>query len=132
MERAGKSFAKLKASETISPGELAVAAWPAAVGKTIARHSTAVALVRDKLVVEVEDPTWQRPLFQLQGQILNRLSEFLGFGVVGDLEVRIARQRRPPQRETQRPAAKPADDSDLIADPALRLIYRRSRGKATA
>lgn len=99
---------------------------------TIARHSTAVALVRDKLVVEVEDATWQKPLFQLQGQILKRMAEFLGQGPVADLEIRIAKQRRPPQRATQLIPAHSGDDADGIEDSALRMVYRQARKKATA
>lgn len=132
MERAGKSFAKLKASKSISTEELACAAWPVAVGKAIARHSVAITLVRDKLVVEVEDSTWQKPLFQLRGQILARLSEFLGQGLIGDLEVRIAKQRRPPQRATQLQPPVKADDADGIQDSVMRLVYRQARKKATA
>ncbi|MGI8742028.1 MAG: DUF721 domain-containing protein, partial [Bryobacteraceae bacterium] len=132
MERAGQSFAKLKASKSISAEELACAAWPVAVGNTIARHSTAVALVRDKLVVEVEDVTWQKPLFQLQGQILRRMSEFLGQGLIADLEVRIAKQRRPPQRAMQLTTGNTGDDADEIGDSVMRMVYRQARKKATA
>src|SRR6266853_296344 len=55
MERAGKSLAKLKLSGRIADEDLARAAWPAAVGKRLATHATATALVRGRLVVEVED-----------------------------------------------------------------------------
>ena len=134
MERAGKTLARLKMSKTISAQELACIAWPEAVGATIARYSTAIALVRNKLVVEVEDATWQQPLFQLEAQILKRIAEVLGPGVVGDLEIRIARPRRPPQRATQLAAQAPPsmDEADRIQDPGMRLVYKQSRKKATA
>src|SRR5205823_4435810 len=124
MERAAKSLAKLKLSGQISIEEVACAAWPVAVGKTIARHTTAVMLVRDKLVIEVEDAIWQKQLFYLQIHILRRLHEVLGPALIGDLEFRVARQRRPPQRETRFPES--ADESDRIEDPVLRIIYRQA------
>ena len=136
MERAGKTLARLKLSKSISAQELACVAWPEAVGATIARYSNPIALVRKKLVIEVEDATWQQPLFQLEAQILKRIAEVLGAGVVDDLEIRIARPRRPPQRATQltptalSPAA--VDDADRIRDPVLCMVYKQSRKKATA
>ena len=134
MERAGKTLARLKMSKTISAQELACIAWPEAVGATIARYSTAIALVRNKLVVEVEDSSWQQPLFQLEAQILKRIAEVVGPGVVGDLEIRIARTRRPPQRATRLAPETPAlkDDADRIQDPGMRLVYKQSRRRATA
>ncbi len=136
MERAGKTLARLKLSKSISAQELACVAWPEAVGATIARYSTPIGLVRKKLVIEVEDATWQQPLFQLEAQILKRIAEVLGAGLVDDLEIRIARPRRPPQRATQlTPNAVPAavpDDADHIRDPVLRIVYKQSRKKATA
>ena len=118
-------------SKSLSSDELAVAAWPVAVGETIARRTTAVALVRGKLIVEVEDSTWQRPLFQLQSQILKSIGDLLGQGVVSDLEVRISGQRRPPQRAKQL-APETNDEADRIQDSVLRTIYRQARKKATA
>ena len=91
--------------------------------------------MRNKLVVEVEDATWQQPLFQLEAQILKRIAEVVGPGLVGDLEIRIARPRRPPQRAAQltRTAAPASmDDADRIQDPGLRLVYKQSRKRATA
>jgi predicted nucleic acid-binding Zn ribbon protein len=130
MERAARTLAKMKSSGQISAEELACAAWPVAVGKTIARHSAAVSLVRDKLVIEVEDAIWQKQLFHLQIHILRRVHELLGPGLIADLEFRIAKQRRPPQRETRLPES--ADESDRIEDPVLRIVYRQARKRATA
>lgn len=130
MERAATSLARMKSSGQISAQELACAAWPVAVGKTIARHSTAISLVREKLIVEVEDAVWQKQLFHLQIQILHRVSALLGPGFVSDVEFRMARQRRPPQRETRIPES--LDDSDGIEDPVLRIVYKQARKRATA
>ena len=93
MERAGKALAKLKFSDAISPDQLAFAAWPAAVGKRIAVHACPKALVRGSLVIETDDAIWQKQLFHLRFDILAKLTEVLGGGVVTDLEFRIARSR---------------------------------------
>ena len=55
MERAGQILAKIKNSDTISPEDLARAAWRATVGKRIAAKASPKALVRGSLIVEVED-----------------------------------------------------------------------------
>jgi len=118
--------------DTITPDEIAMAAWPVAVGKTIAAHARAVKLVRTRLVVEVEDLVWQRQLFALTGQILAALAKHLGRGSVEDLHVRVVPRRREPQRAAAADPGKAYDEADAIADPVLRGIYRASRAKAGA
>ena len=49
-----------------------------------------------------------------------------------DLEFRIVPLRRDPQRAVVAAPAVFADESDAIADPVLRGIYRASRNKALA
>jgi hypothetical protein len=134
MERAGKSLAKLKFSDAISPDQLAFAAWPAAVGKRIAVHACPQALVRGTLVVEAEDGIWQKQLFHLRFDILAKLSEVLGSGVVTDLEFRVARgndvPRRPPQSAQSHSDSLAPDEADSIQDPVMRIVYRQARGRA--
>jgi predicted nucleic acid-binding Zn ribbon protein len=132
MERAGRSLAKLKLSGNISAEELACAAWPAAVGKRIAVHASAVALVRGNLVVGCEDGVWQKQLFYLKSHILRKIHEVLGDTTVTDVEFRIATPRRPPQVASSRVAQPPdsEDESNSIVDAGLRIIYRQSRKKA--
>ena len=130
MERAGKALSKLKFSEKISGEELACAAWSVAAGKTVAAHTTAATLVRDRLVIEVEDATWQRQLFQLQGQILRRLNQIVGDELVRDLEFRIVPPRRPPRKATQPQGS--ADEADQIGDFVMRMVYKNARKKASA
>ena len=133
MERASKLIRGLRLpGDTISPEELACAAWPAAVGKKIAAHTRATRLVRDRLVVEVEDQTWQRQLFTLSGFILRNLEKHLGSGLVGDLEFRMVPLRREPQRAVQPMPGLFADEANSIEDPVLRSIYRASRKRALA
>jgi predicted nucleic acid-binding Zn ribbon protein len=131
MERAGRLIRKLKLpAETASTEDLVLAAWPMAVGKRIASHTRPVALVRERLVVEVEDAIWQRQLWALRGQILDKLFEVLGPGAAGTIEFRVAVARRMPQREER--VRIPADESSQIQDPILRKLYQIDRKKATA
>jgi hypothetical protein len=102
------------------------------VGKTIAGHTRAARMVRTRLVVEVEDAIWQRQLFTLTPQILAKLEQSLGRGVVEQVEFRIVPRRREPQRAAAAMPALIADDATEIADPVLRSIYRASRNRALA
>ena len=129
MERAGRSLAKLKLSGTISADELAISAWPAAVGKRIASHTRAVALVRGNLVVEVEDAVWQKQLFYLRSHMIRKMREILGDTIVSEVEFRIAVKRRPPGVAMQVAPAS-TDDADGIEDPILRILYKQARKKA--
>jgi hypothetical protein len=132
MERVAKSLARLKLSDAISTEDLARAAWPAAVGKRIASHALAKSLVRDSLIVEVEDAIWRKNLFQLRFQILGKLSEILGSGVVQDVEFRVPTTRRPPQPARRLNESAAADEADGIDDPGMRIVYKQARKKASA
>jgi hypothetical protein len=133
MERASKLIRGLKLpGDTISAEELACAAWPEAVGKKVAAHTRAAKLVRTRLVVEVEDPVWQRQLFALTGYILRNLEKGLGAGLVDELEFRIVPRRREPQRAAQAVPELFADEAGGIEDPVMRSIYRAARKRAQA
>jgi Dna[CI] antecedent, DciA len=131
MERAGKILAKIKNSDTISPEELARAAWAATVGKRIAAKATPKALVRGSLIVEVEDAVWQKQLFHLRHDILAKLTSVIGGTVVTGLEFRIATPRRPPQTAQSHSETTSPDEADRIEDPVLRIIYRQARQRAS-
>ena len=104
MERAAHLIQRNKLSKKVfSEEDLTRAVWPAAVGKAIAAHTSRLTLVRDTLVVEVEDAIWQKQLFTLRGQILDRLHRVTGSTtLVQDVEFRIALKRREPQRAETR------------------------------
>ena len=132
MERASKLIRGLGLpSDTISPEQIACAAWASAVGKKIASHTRAAKLVRTRLVVEVEDKIWQRQLFALTSHIVRNLDKSLGPGMIEDIEFRILPRRREPQR-ADLPMPALFDEADGIVDPVLRGIYRASRTKALA
>jgi hypothetical protein len=133
MERASKFIRDLRLpGGAISPEELACAAWPEAVGKKIAGHTRAVKLVRNCLVVEVEDAVWQRQLFTLSPLILRALSKILGAGLVEETYFKIVPRRREPQRALQGAPALFNDEADRIEDPVMRGIYRAARKRETA
>ena len=129
MERAGKALAKLKLSAAISAEQLAFAAWPAAVGERIAARAWPKALVRGSLWLEAEDAMWQQQLFHLRFDILAKLSELLGSGIVTDLEFRVASAtpRRPPQSARSHSETLSPDDADCIKDPVMRIVYKQAR-----
>jgi predicted nucleic acid-binding Zn ribbon protein len=122
MERAGRLIGKMNLPPKLADAESrARAAWPAAAGKKIARHTLAVALVRDKLVVEVGDAVWQKQLNTLRHFLLRNLARELGEPLVVEIDFRPMLKRREPQRaEVARPA-------DAIHDPVLALLYERKR-----
>jgi hypothetical protein len=131
MERAARLIAKLKLPPgAVSPQDLAVAAWTSAVGQRIAARTRPLALVSDRLVVEVEDQVWQRQLFVLKAQVVRRLEEVLGQSLVRDVEFRLAVRRREPRRVEKPPST--ADEADRIEDPVLRSIYKQQRKRRSA
>jgi hypothetical protein len=133
MERASKLIRGLRLpGDTLSGEELACAVWPQAVGKKVAPHARAARLVRTRLIVEVEDVTWQRQLNSLSRHILWNLERILGQGLVDALEFRVVPRRIEPQRAVESAPALFADDADAIADPVMRTIYRAARNKALA
>src|SRR3954452_9477511 len=135
MERAARLFKNRSVSrEIMSEEDVFRAAWPLAVGKAIARHTSHVRLVREKLVVEVEDAIWQRQLHTLSSQILNRLRKFTGSALVSELEFRIGIPRRTVQRAESTdhlaaslPSQPHTDEAETILDPVLKKVYRLSR-----
>src|SRR5260370_12891467 len=127
MERAGRVVGKLKLA---TEEQVACAAWASAVGKKSAAHTRAMQLVRERLVIEVEDAIWQRQLFTLRSQILHRLEQVIGRAVVTEIEFRIGVPKRVPQRAET--ASGVVDEADLIESPGLRNLYKASRKRARA
>jgi hypothetical protein len=134
MDQASRIIARwTEASGVISPERIACGAWKRAVGKRIAAYTRAVKLVRNTLVVEVEDDIWKKNLWSLRYQILRNLEKAVGPEIVHDLELRVMPMRREPQRDTgDRLVLEPVDDADAIADPGLRRMYKTARKRETA
>lgn len=134
MEQAGRILASLDhLRDSCDAGDIVCAAWKKAVGKRIAEHTRAAKLVRDRLVVEVEDWLWQRNLMGLSRQILSNIEKTVGPGIVADIEFRIMPPRRGPKVATASAAAfSLTDEANGIIDPVLRRIYRTKRQKEIA
>lgn len=138
MERAARVLHKNKLSGNLLADEEVVRAmWAAAVGRVINAHTLRVRLVRQTLVVEVEDSTWQRQLRGLSEQILARLAKLTGLATLTALEFRVGAPKRQPQRAqtasgNTAAAAASIDEADRIQDPVLKKVYLLSRRKASA
>ena len=120
MERAGRLIGKLKL-KVDDPGLRACAAWKVAAGKKIAEHTRATALVRGKLLVQVEDQIWQRQLSTLSEALLRNLEKALGEPLVVDIDFRPMPGRREPQK------AERAIGREGVQDPVLDMLYRQAR-----
>lgn len=134
MERVARLINKSKLSQNVfCEDDVARAAWPAAVGKSIAAHTRKLTVVRTTLVVEVEDAIWQKQLYPLTSQILERLRQVTGSEAIREIEFRIAIPRRMPQRAgVLGEAVNSGDESDAIQDPVLKRLYLISRKRASA
>jgi len=143
MERAGSLIGKLKLSaDLVNPETRACAAWALAAGKKIARHARATLLVRDTLVVEVEDMVWQRQLATLRPILVQNLNRALGEAVIADIDFRPVPARRKPQMAASaRPNSGSGDrglskavndEAESIHDPVMRMLYRQARRKQRA
>ncbi|HKD06818.1 MAG TPA: DUF721 domain-containing protein [Bryobacteraceae bacterium] len=118
-------------SDIVSRESVACRAWKRAVGPKLAKRTKAMKLVRETLVVEVEDEIWRNNLWGFRKQILANLEKALGPGLVRDVEFRIM----PPRREPERAAfalGQMGDEASEIADPGLRRNYRRARDREAA
>ena len=117
----------------ISQERSACAAWNKAVGKKIAVRTRALKMVRQTLVVEVEDEIWRQNLWSLRYQILGNLTKAIGPDIVSDLELRVMPPRMGPQRATGQPLVlECADEAERIEDPGLRRIYKAARRREIA
>lgn len=126
MERAGRIIGKLKISGGVNNPEVrARAAWNAAAGKKIAAHTRATALVRDTLIVEVEDIIWQRQLSTLRHFLLRNLHGILGEPLVREIDFRPMPARRAPQLAAAARSFS-TEEGAGIEDPIMALLYRQS------
>ena len=67
------------------------AGWEDAVGPTVAAHCRPVSLRNGVLTVSVEQPAWATQLRYLAADVIRRLEEVAGTGLVTRLEVRVRR-----------------------------------------
>ncbi|HEX9992122.1 MAG TPA: DUF721 domain-containing protein [Acidimicrobiales bacterium] len=80
------------------PGARAVVAvfgrWEELVGEQVAAHASPVSIHDGRLLVAVDEPGWATQLRYLQADLLRRVADVAGEGVVTRIEVRV----RPPER----------------------------------
>jgi len=69
--------------------------WPAVVGEQLAAHSRPLTLRDCALTIGVDEPAWGAQLGWLEADILRRLSEALGAGVVTRITVRVRPRSQP-------------------------------------
>jgi hypothetical protein len=112
------------------------AAWPAAVGPELARRTEVIGLEAGVLRVRVPDPTWQRNLGRMRGQILRRLREVAGRAAPRTLAfsegaVAVAAVVRPPAVEPAPVSVPPsvAEAAAAIPDPGLREAFLAVAGR---
>lgn len=76
--------------------------WEEAVGRSVAANARPVRLSEGVLTVAVTHPGWATELRYLSGDVVRRVSEVAGDGVVTAIEIRVEGQpaapRRPPFR----------------------------------
>jgi predicted nucleic acid-binding Zn ribbon protein len=76
--------------------------WEEAVGATVAAHARPVSLADGVLVVAVDQPGWATQLRYLSADLLGRLADVAGEGVVGRIDIRVdsgpQTAKRPPFR----------------------------------
>lgn len=81
------------------PGAVAVRAvfgrWEEMVGAQVADHSQPVSLRGGRLVVVVDEPGWATQLRYLQADLVRRIAEVVGEGVVARIDVRVRPADRP-------------------------------------
>ena len=132
MDKALRLLGKLK-NDVVGNEELARAAWRAAVGDRIEAHARFRGLVRDRIVVEVDDRVWQSQMHTLEKQILEKLSRLLGKVIARQIEYRIAIPKLVP--ETVGVAGFRLESKDVeagkIGDPGLRRMYLKSKRRAS-
>lgn len=118
----------------VSRERLVLGSWKKAVGKRLSDRARALKLVRERLVVGVDDEIWQKNLRGMRFQIMKNLDAAVGPGMVKEIEFRVLPRRMEPQRAGSGALVSlvAPDESDAIADPGLRRIYRNARRRETA
>ncbi len=76
--------------------------WEHAVGATVAAHARPVSLSDGVLVVAVDQPGWATQLRYLSSDLIARLGDVAGEGVVSRIDIRVEdgsqKRKRPPFR----------------------------------
>jgi len=93
--RLGESLDRVAGSLGLPPsGVLArlTQRWPEVVGEAVAANTTPRSLREGVLVLAVEDPVWATQLRWLEADLLARVAEAAGPGVVERIALRVRRE----------------------------------------
>ena len=75
--------------DTIADEALVFAAWSRSAGKMLRERTAPVSFEKKRLLIAVEDLTWQRHLEDLSPTMLAKINSTLGHGTVTFIEFRI-------------------------------------------
>jgi predicted nucleic acid-binding Zn ribbon protein len=82
--------AKLGAPKVAALG-VVFSRWNDVVGESVAAHTRPLSLRDGRLVIGVDEPGWATQLNYLTADLLRRLEELIGPGVVTAVDVRVRR-----------------------------------------
>lgn len=74
--------------------QVALRAWEQIAGRVVASHTTAEAVRDGVLVVSADTPAWANELHMRRGELLTRLAEQVGEGVIREIHFRAGVKRR--------------------------------------
>jgi predicted nucleic acid-binding Zn ribbon protein len=83
------AFARRLGAPEAGPMAAVFAHWNDIVGESVAAHARPLSLVRGVLVVAVDQPGWATQLRYLATQVIERIGEVAGTGLVERVEVRV-------------------------------------------
>jgi hypothetical protein len=116
---------------------LVVAAWPQIAGKVVSAHSRAETVRDGVLIVATDTPAWAQELHMRRAQLLQRVAEQVGQGLITEIHFRSGgrtrrkagppRQPRPAEMKlSRRQEQQIAEAAASIADPGLRSRAERA------
>lgn len=88
-------FARQLGASEAGPLATVFAHWDEVVGESVAAHARPLSLVRGVLRVAVDQPGWATQLKYLAPQLVERINEAAGAGLVERIEVRVEAPRTP-------------------------------------
>lgn len=122
--------------DTIADEALVFAAWSQCAGEMLRERTVTLSFERKRLVIAVEDKTWQRHLEDLSPTMLAKLNSTLGHGTVTFIEFRIDKKAVTARQTAEKAEAKdvPPVSKDLeqaanaIADEGFRENFLAAAG----
>ncbi|MGB5013371.1 MAG: DUF721 domain-containing protein [Pyrinomonadaceae bacterium] len=75
--------------DTIADEAIVFAAWSRCAGEMLRERTVPISFEKKRLIIAVEDITWQRHLEDLSPSMLAKINSSLGYGTVTFIEFRI-------------------------------------------